>query len=217
MTTILLTSDVLSVADLQECLLGTQYFANLLKPDVKITLTPTAGAEVIHITDVGRHTGASGYHIMTNGTPTAFCSPSAAGRLWGHYTPAMWTKGITALGKVVTQPKLIHGELFTPGLITVICHELAEMLADGNIQTFTAPDSQGRQWLKEPCDWVFGTYLVHTINGIVSVFPNVALDSFSTIGAKAPYDLCGAVKAPFQMTPKGYAYYKDAKGNLVKV
>ena len=217
MTTVVLTSDVLGPIDLKETLDSVQYFASVLKPGTLITLTPTEGADVIHITEANRHIGASGYHIVVNGAPTAFCSLRAAGRLEGHYSPALWKRGIKLLGKVVTQPKLIHGEEFTPGLITVVCHELAEMFADGNIATYTAEDSQGRQWLKEPCDWVFGTYMVHTINGKVVVFPNVALDSFSTLGAPAPYDLCGIVKAPFEMTPKGYAYYRGINGVNLKV
>lgn len=215
MTTIQLATDSISSGELADVLSGVQYFVPLVKPNVSVTTAPTPGAEVVHITEQKRKVGASGYHIMVNGVPTAFVSPAASGgyaRLWGHYTPALWTRGVKVLGKQVVAPRLIHGEIFTPGLITVVCHEIAELLADGNVTTYTAPDSKGRAWLLEPADWVFGTYFVKTMNTIPRVFPNVALDAFHTLGAPGPYDLCNVVKAPFQLTPKGYAYWESPTG-----
>ena len=217
MTTLVLDSDILSPSDLQEVVAAVKYFVSLIKPATVVTTTPTIGSDVVHITEKLRKIGASGYHISVNGIPTAECSPKASGRLYGHYTAPLTTRPLIIKGKTIIKSVQVHGALYTSGLITVVCHEIAEMLADGNIATFTAPDSKGREFLLEPCDWVFGTYLVHTINGKVCVFPNVALDAFSILGAPRPYDLIGAVSAPFALTPKGYAFYKGINGVLTKV
>ena len=210
MTTLCLTNDTLSPTDFNTLVSAVNYFVPLvvkawnLEP-VTITTTPTKGAWIVNITDKNRHSGASGYHLDTLGIPTAWCSPKASGRLWGHYTAPL-----------VILKKQIHGALYTPGLVTTVCHEIAEMLVDSAISNFSSPDSKGRQWLTEVCDCVFGTYLVHSIGTNVCIFPNIAMPNFYLLGAKAPFDLLGIVKAPFTLTPQGYAYYKTPKG-LVKV
>ena len=211
MTTILLTTDIEDPADLLNIEAAVKYFLSQINPAVAVTTTPTHGAEIVHITDLNRHAGASGYHVSVNGVPTAYCSPEAAYRLWGYYNSGI-IPGITRNGKVIYPTRQVHEPLYTPGLITVICHEIAEMLADGNVKTLTAPDSKGRQWLLEPCDWVFGKFLVHTINGNVCIFPDVALDSYSKVNGLPPYDLLGVIKKPFELNPPAYAYYETPAG-----
>ena len=217
MTTIQIDSDVLSANDLNLITLAVQHFVPKIttavgKPAVTVTTAPTPGAWQVHLTEKNRHTGAAGYHVDENGTIAAYCSPRAAGRLWGHYTPALWTKPTIVKGKVVIPAKQIHGELYTPGLVTVICHEIAEMLSDENITNYTAPNAKGESWLLEVCDWVFGQYFHEVVGGQVCVYPNVALDNYHTLGAPAPYDLLGKVTAPFQLIKPAYAYKESPTG-----
>jgi hypothetical protein len=221
MTTLCLTNDTLSVDDFATLVEAVKYYVPLISsawklPAVTITTTPTKGAWVVNLTEKNRRTGAGGYHNVTDGTPTAWCSPAASGRLWGHYGAPLISRAITVKGKVIKAAKEIHGASYTPGLVTVVLHEIAEMLADSVITTYSLPDAQGRQWLVEPCDHCFGTYQVHSIGAVVCVFPNVTTPAFYDLKAKAPYDLLGVVTAPFTMTPKGYAFYKTPTG-LVKI
>jgi len=217
MTAIQITTDVLSNGDLGELTLAVQHFVPKIttavgKPAVTVSTTASPEAWVVHLTEANRKIGASGYHISINGVPVAYCSPRAAGRLYGHYIPALWTKATIVKGKVIVPARLVHGELFTPGLITVVCHEIAEMLADGNVETYTQPNAKGEEWLLEPCDWVFGQYFQETINGTVCVYPNVALDAYHTLGAPGPYDLIGKITVPFQLIKPAYAYKKSPTG-----
>ena len=194
---IFIDSDVEDKTTLTNVVAAVNVFLGRLKPTVKAFMgTPLhndPSTLLVHITQDKRHTGASGYHILLNGEPVAYCLANEAGLVYGHYSPKTST----------------HGELFTPSVVATVCHEIAEMLADGNVATYTSPDSHGNQWLLEPCDWVFGEYWTATVNGHLCVFPNVALDSYHDLKGKAPYDLMGLVKAPFERTPKGYAYYLD--------
>lgn len=188
---------------------ATSVFLNKLSPGSIATLTPTPGAEVIHLTEDKRHIGASGYHILMNGIPTAYCSPSAAGRPYGYFNSGI-IRATVVNGKVIHPAHQVHPALTTPGLITVVCHEIAEMLADGNIATYSAPDSKGNAWLLEPCDWVFGEYYEDTVDGNLCVFPNVALPAFTDVNNNVgPFDLIGLVKGPFQRSQHGYAYMLD--------
>ena len=217
MTTIQIDSDVLSPNDLNALVLAVQHFVPKIttavgKPAVTITTAPTQGAWVVHLTEKKRRSGAAGYHTDENGSIVAYCSPRAAGRLWGHYLPALWTKPTIVKGKVIVPARQIHGEQFTPGLITVVCHEIAEMLSDDNITTYTAPNAAGECWLLEVCDWVFGQYFQETVAGQLCVFPNVALDNYHALGATAPYDLLGKITAPFQLIKPAYAYKESPTG-----
>lgn len=168
--------------------------------------TALKGEWIIYITERKRKTGAAGYHTFENQTPVAYCSLKASGRLYGHYIKPLIIKG-----------KQIHGAFYTSGLVTVICHELAEMLCDPKIETISAQDSLGRTWLVEVCDHVFGSYQNYVVNGNNCILPDATTPNFYKLGAAGPYDLFGAATAPFTMTPKGYAYYKDSTGKLVKI
>lgn len=224
MTAVFLTSNSEPAGELAKIETAVSVFLPLLNPLVKVDTVYNAGDVVINITPLNRHTGAAGYHVLLNGVPTGFVYPDATRPIWGEYRPAVRGRDITAtiLGKriVIRKGQIRSLERFTPGVITTICHEIAEMLADGDIATYTKPDWHGNQWLLEPADWVDGTYFTRTINGNLCVFPNVALPAFSdTTNKVGPYDIMGLVKAPFQpIMPHAYAYAKDPKtGGLVKI
>ena len=167
--------------------------------------TPVPGDWLVYATETKRKVGAAGYHGVLNGSPVAYCSPRAAGRLYGTYIKPLSIKG-----------KLIHGSFFTPGLVTVICHEIAEMLCDPYIQNMSVADAKGRTWLIEVCDHVFGSYDVYSANNNNCVLPDVTTPSFYNLNGLAPYSIFNAPVAPFTMTAKGYGYYMD-NGRLIKL
>jgi hypothetical protein len=218
MTAVFLKSDVEPTSELAKIEVAVAYFLSVLNPAVKIDTTFNAGDVVVNITEQQRHQGAYGYHVLLNGVPTAFCSPKAVGREWGHYLPAMWKPAKKLLGKTIVPASLIHGEQFTPGLITIIAHEIAEALSDGDVATY-ATDQLGREILVEVCDWVEGTYWAKNIGGNMCVFPNVALlPAFTDVNNKVgPYDILGLVKAPFQYVgDKKMAWGKINNGPLTR-
>lgn len=200
-------------ADFAKIVSAVKYFTKLTAnawniPTVVVEVgnTPDASDWMVYVTDKNRHVGAAGYHTVVNGIPVAYCSPKASGRLFGTYIKPLVIRG-----------KQIHGGLTTPGLVSTICHEIAEMLVDPVIQNFSAKDSQGRSWLVEVCDHCFGSYMVYVADGTKCIIPDVTTPSYYDLNGSAPYTIFGAVDAPFKLTPKGYAYYKDASGKLVKV
>ena len=222
MTTILLENDTIPTQDLMNCLtiLNKQLkiWGNAWGIDAVAVLATAKPDMIVNITDKNRHVGAYGYHTVENGVPISYCSPRAISRIYGHYTPAFYTKQLKVLGKVIRPAKLIHGELVTQGLITVILHETFEMLADAHIDKLSKPDSKGRTWLIEVCDHTSGQYSVDTVNGNVYVIPNSTLPSYYDLKGKAPYDLLGKLKTPFdQSAVHFYGYWKDANGKLVKL
>lgn len=207
------------LAKIEKCV---ETFLNIYNPLVRVDTAYQVGDVVINLTQVNRHVGAAGYHVMLNGVPTAFVYPQQIGGLYGFYRPAHYSLAITktVLGKriVIRPSKMTLAEHFEPGAVTVICHEIAEALSDGDIATYTAPDQFGRKWLKEVCDWVEGSFFYRVVDGQTVVFPNVALDAFCDVNNRqGPYDLMGLVKAPFQCAgPKAEAWGLDKDGKLVK-
>ena len=220
--TILVKTDQLSPADLANCVEALNRTLLKWAPKWNIQATATTDPKVkadmvIKVTDLNRHTGALGYHTVEAGVPTAYCSPRAVGRTYGHYSPALFTREVTVLGKVVKKATLIHPASYTQGLVTVIIHECLEMLADANIDKFAvAPD--GRNWLVEVADHASGYFGTETVAGNVCVIPDATLPNYYSVGSSAPYDLFGNLKTPFDKSaPKFYAYYKDATGKFVAV
>ena len=213
MTTLYLSNDAnLSADDWDTVVQAVQYFTPLVTkawklPAVSISTVPVDKAWKVIVTDQKRVTGATGYHTVEAGIPVAYCSPKAvAGKIFGLYHRPMTVKG-----------KVIRPATYSSGLITTVCHEIAEMLCDPKIATVSAQDSQSRTWLVEVCDHVFGNYITETFNGHLCILPDVTTPSFYDLKGKAPYSLTGAATAPFTMTPKGYGYYKTATGGLVKL
>lgn len=209
----LINDNAVTDADFQTLAKGVEEFVPLVTNAWKIKEvsvvaggTPVDGDWLIYITEKNRHLGAAGYHDTLNGYPVAYCSPKASGRLFGTYIKPLVVKG-----------KTIHGSIITSGLITTICHEIAEMLCDPYIKTVSSTDAKGRKWLVEVADHAFGSFKVITVNGKNLVLPDITTPAFYDLNAAAPYSIFNACIAPFVMTPKGYAYYMDANGKLVKV
>ena len=175
--------------------------------DIKISLdAPLATDWIVYITSRNRHTGAGGYHTVEHGVPVAYCLPNTAYNRFGTYRKAFIVKG-----------KQVLPEFMRQGMLGVICHEVAEMLGDPLTKTLSAPDSKGRQWLREIADPVHGINYMKVINGKNCIFPDVVLPSFYDVNGKASYSVKNVLTAPFTLAPLGYGYYKDAAGKLVKV
>jgi len=213
MTTLALINDeAISAADMQTLAKALKNFCDRVTtawnlPAVTVVTTPTPGAWTIHLTEAKRVTGALGYHTVEAGVPVAYVSLKAvSSKLWGIYYPARFFKKLQ-----------ISPAIYSQGLITVLCHEVAEMLCDPVINNVSGKDAQGRQWLIEVCDHCYGSYATITVDGKVCVLPDVTTPAFYDLNGKAPYTIFDSVKAPFTMTPKGYGYYKSSTGALVKI
>jgi hypothetical protein len=185
---------------------GVKYFAPLVTrawnlPAVTVVTTPTAGSWIVNITEANRQLGATGYHEDVNGLPVAYCSPKACVELFGTFFP-----------QIISQGRMLKPNTYNTGLITTICHEIAEMLCDPFVKTYSAVDSKNRKWLVEVCDHVFGVYWAQSIDGVECVFPDVTTPAFYSLTGKAPFDLQNVVKAPFTLTPNGYGYYETSTG-----
>jgi len=167
---------------------------------------PATGEWVIYLTERKRVSGATGFHTFENGVPVAYCSPQAAYRLFGHYSKPLVIKG-----------KQLVAAQYTEGLVTTICHELAEMLCDPKISTVSAVDKNGHTWLVEVCDHVFGAYSNYVVGTTNCILPDVTTPSFYNLNGTAPFSILGSATAPFTMTPKGYGYYRTSTGQLVKL
>jgi len=173
-----------------------------------LEVTADAGDWVIYITENNRHAGAAGYHKVVAGKPEGYVSPKASGSsMFGIYYPS---KVLKSINKTIA-------ERYVSGLVTVVCHELAEMICDPLIATYSKPDSLGRVWLIEVGDHAFGGFFNKTFFGKVCVFPDITTPAFYDLKGKAPFSIANLLTAPFKMAPKGYAYYKNAAGTLVKV
>jgi hypothetical protein len=187
-----------------------QYFVPLVAkawniPDVTVVNggTPVDGDWLVYATEKNRVLGALGYHKTKAGVPVAYCSLKAvSNKLFGLYHRPLVVKG-----------KTIRAATYTSGLVTVLCHEIAEMLCDPQIATLSSIDAQGRNWLVEVCDHVYGSNFMFGN----CVLPDVTTPAFYSLTGKAPFSLQNATSAPFTMTPKGYGYWKDAKGVLTKI
>ena len=213
MTTICLVNDVnISSKDMDTLVKAVQSYCNLVttawkQKSVTVTATPTPGAWLVHLTETKRQLGALGYHTVEAGLPVAYVSFKAVvSKLWGKYYKPLVIKG-----------KTIRGAVYTQGLVSVVCHEVAEMLCDPAINTLSPVDSLGRRWLVEVGDHCAGSYSLLTVDGNVCVLPDATTPAFYDLKAKGPYTLYNAIAAPFTMTAKGYGYYKDASGKLIKL
>ena len=199
-----------TAADFDTVTKAVQYFVPLVTKAWNISPvtvvsggTPVAGDWLVYATEKNRAVGAAGYHKTIAGVPVAYCSLKAVGgKIFGLYHRAMVVKG-----------KTVRAATYSSGLVTVLCHEIAEMLCDPQIATLSPQDKPGRQWLVEVCDHVFGSY---SMLG-TSVLPDVTTPSFYNQLGVGPYSIFHAATAPFTMTPTGYGYWKDSKGILNKI
>jgi|APCry1669191515_1035360.scaffolds.fasta_scaffold50610_2 hypothetical protein len=214
MTTVRVIDETgIAAADINTLVIALKYFTPLVTkawslPDVSFVVggAPAAGDWIIYLTERKRVTGATGFHTFENGVPVAYCSPRAAYRLFGHYSKPLVVKG-----------KQLRAAQYTEGLITTICHELAEMLCDPKISTVSAVDKNGHTWLVEVCDHVFGNYADYVVGTTDCVLPDVTTPAFYNLKGVAPFSILNAATAPFTMTFKGYGYYRTPTGQLVKI
>ena len=151
---------------------------------------------------------ALGYHEVVNGLPIAYIKASAYGAtrsIFGTYSPALVLKKIT-----------IHGERFTPGLLSVAAHELAEMLIDPNITKLSPPDINNHQWIMEVCDHTVGYWRL-TANNVNGVLPDFTKPSFYDLKGLKPYSYLNAPQAPLKLMSGAYGYWKDSMGQIHKL
>ena len=217
MATVFLKSDTEPTSELASIEKKLAYFLSVYSPTTTFDTTFNPGDDVLNITNAGRKAGAAGYHILFNGVPTALVFPNQVGGLWGQYRAAVH-KTVVIGGKIIKLPGLRTPERFTPGLITILCHELVEVLCDPDLKQFAPANTRGERWLIEPCDWVEKTYWTRTIDGDVCVFPNAAYwKAFTDESNKqGPYDILGLVPAPFQCVGHPQAWGLDSKGVMTK-
>jgi hypothetical protein len=226
-----------------------QYFAGLVtkawdKETVEVSdgLFPVDKTWNIHLSDDKLNTNAFGYHTVENGLPVAYVSPfmcrvsikfaaSHNTNLWGkaYKYPAktLMSKGLTIAGKVIIKPHVIYTRparpsIFIPGMVSVICHELAEMIADPLIDNWaTIPVGtdnflDGGSVLVEVGDHTPAHFDAQILNQDV-VLPDFTFPSFYDGKGKAPYSyVAGTITAPFQFVHRAYAYIKDSTGARMK-
>ncbi len=196
--------------DFHTLVVASEYFANIVAKawgQSAVTVSQDAGDWTLYVTDLHRHLGAAGYHTVENGKPVAYVSPKSCGvQVFGQYTPSKYLKSI----------KKTIAERYVSGLITVICHEIAEVMCDPDIATLSSKDASGRTWLVEVGDHAFGGFFNKTFFGKLCVFPDITTPAFYDLNGKAPFSIANLLTGPFKMSPKGYAYYKDQFGRLVK-
>ena len=169
----------------------------------------------VYLTERNRKVGAKGYHTKNaNGTPIAYCSfKMVAGNLYGRFHRAL----VTARGKVFGTNKFL-----SEGLLGVMAHEIAEMLCDEHIDTYSEVDPKLKgSWLVEVADPVSGGFLrfIDPAQPLVDcVLPDVVTPAFYKAKGVAPFSLAHTVTSPFTLAvPHGYAYFKDSLGKLQPV
>ena len=184
---------------------------------VKVGTTQSEGSWNIYLTERLRERQSKGHHNVKNGVPFAWVSPkSVLNKPYGTYYPP-FVRSAVMMGKVQIMPARNRPAVHRDGIITIICHEMGEMIIDPIVETFSPPDSLGRSWLIEICAHIYGSYFTETINGKVCVFHNFTFPAYYDVNGVAPFSLIPAVKAPFERTPTSYAYYKNELGILTKI
>lgn len=150
---------------------------------------------------------AYGYHeVATDGCPVGYIRANAYGSrsLFGTYI-----KPLVILGKQITKP------LMSPGVFSVICHEVVEMMVDPHVTNFRT-DASGRNWILEPADHTVGSWIINK-NNINAVAPDFTLPAFYNGKQFKPYSYLAVPPAPFTLVKGAYAYWKDSAGVVHKV
>jgi hypothetical protein len=193
-------------------------------PSVSLVTSGTVSipdAKNIYITDDKINAKALGYHVAN--PVAAFISPKM-----NRVTTLSLRRRLNLLGTVREHPGLnvknkviiaAKPTLFIPGMISVICHEIVEMLADPNLDNWKVmPD--GSSVLVEVGDHAnafhFKAVITSTIKGKVVTnkvcFPDFTLPSFYDAKGVAPFSYTGAVTAPFTFLHGCYAYILGKDG-----
>ena len=183
-------------------------------PEVDVTTVAEAGAWTAIITTKGRKLGADGYHNVTRaGIPFALIVPGSETYPYGTYRYGK------AAFKIGTKLFPARAEYKRSGVLTVLVHEVIEMLVDPLVKTRTEQtDPQGRKWLIEVCSTsVMGGYYMKKIAGKLCILPNFSYPSAYDSQGVAPFDYMGVLKKPWTVTAKSYPYQLTDEGKLVKI
>ena len=162
----------------------------------------------VYITTRERKRGASAYHDKDATGPYIYCLPGMAFNRDGFFSPARPAHWI---GKYLSPARK---EVMQAGMLTNLLHECGEVLGDPLVQSESAPDTLGHDYLREIADPVFGINYVKVVNGVNCVFPAVVLPNWYILGSVGPYDTAGFCTAPFQKSPRGYAYWVKLVGKI---
>jgi len=169
----------------------------------------------IYITTRKAKIGTLGYHNVENGKPAIYVYPRPI--KFGRYRPPVAAIASKTIGSYTRKPKPAVPAYYAAGQISTIAHEVAEVLGNPLVTTQSNPDSLGHNYLREITYPVHGIYYKVTVNGIDCVLPDTVLPNWYELGSSAPYDVTGYCTAPFQKAPRGYAYWVNKLGKLVKV
>lgn len=182
-------------------------------PEVDVTTVAEPGAWTAIISTKGRKLGADGYHNVTRaGIPFALIVPGSGINPYGTYRLGRLAYKI---GSVLFPAR---AEYKRSGVLTVLVHEVVEMLVDPFLKTASKPDSKGRKWLIEVCSTsVMGGYYMKKIAGKFCILPNISYPSAYDLDGVAPFDFMGVLKAPFTVTTKSYPYQITDEGKLIKI
>jgi hypothetical protein len=182
-------------------------------PEVEVTTVVQPGDWTAIITTKGRKLGADGYHNVTRaGIPFALIVPGSGKAPYGTYRAGRLAFKI---GKVLFPAR---AEYMRSGVLTVLVHEVLELLVDPFLKTASKPDSKGRKWLIEICSTsVMGGYHMKKIAGKNCVLANISYPSAYELDGVAPFDYMGVLKEPFTVTAKSYPYQITDEGKLVKI
>lgn len=164
----------------------------------------------VYITNRRATKDIAGYHAVENGKPVSYVKPGTAYSRFGYYHPAIAER--KRLGIITTKAK---PEEMTLKCFGVAIHEIAEMLGNPLRNTFSDPDSLGREWYREITDHVHHNEFMKIINGQKMVFPDCALSNFYKVGATTDLSIKGNLTKSLTLTPKGYGSYKGVDGKLV--
>ena len=165
----------------------------------------------IYITKRNRKIGIAGFHTVENGIPAIYVVPRTDRLGYFHkgtpakpYVPARKIGAITLKARpaVPARPDTVRS-----GKLSTIAHEVAEVLGDPLIQTLSNTDSLGHPYLREITDPVHGLCYNLVVNGFNCILPDTCLPNWYEQGSMYPYDVMGWCVAPFQKSPRGYAYW----------
>ena len=206
----------ISESDLVTLALGVQTHANKvakaygLEP---VTITTTSingdGSAIepktarVFITE-RRRASALAWRDTFNGVPIVYASLRASVKLFGVYTKPFVLKGRT-----------ISPARMRSGLISVLAHEVSELIVSPYMDNFTAPDSAGKSWRKEICDPVIGAYYFEQVGGVNCVFPDFVLPSFWDVNGKAPFSYLGTAKSPMTWGVGSYGWFRTGISRLL--
>lgn len=232
------------------------FFAQLLKPwltePISVTSSKVADPNAwnIYLDDKKINLHAYGFHNFDEGKPTAYVSPRMnrliakfLGRhnqnIYGvvkehpaiiHHSPVIMENGKVKVPAHDTVIRPAAPTDYTPGFVSVIAHELSEMVADPH------PSVDYGKWATIPANFsskfpLGGTVLIevgdHTrghFKGVVDsiirgkkvstvvCFPDFTLPSFYDPNGVAPYSYCNLPVRPFDFMHGAYAFIRDSTG-----